>query len=182
MAGESVLYITGKRKWNGMEPTEVLFGWLVAFDTEWENEPFMRVDYNPLKKELGLAVRKEFLFSQRADGSARAAASRFRADAKAAAQREADGVGQEAAAAASIRKALLEAIVGGQALAILPHPGGLTQAWFAMSQLTERESLPYAPDKTNQLADHVRAMLESFVQKNAEGWNKVDERARALSA
>src|SRR5258708_7742550 len=53
-ATESVQYITGSRTWKGMSATEVVFGLLFAYDKEWENEAFIRLDYGPLKTQLGL--------------------------------------------------------------------------------------------------------------------------------
>ncbi len=171
LAGEAVLYVTGKRKWNGMEPTEVLFGWLVSFDSEWADEAFLRVDYGPLKKELGLPTEKNFFTPkevldlptlQKLGGEMMQKEQR----------KEKLSETDKKLRQLLNQKAMLEAVVGGQALAVLPNPKSMTDAWFPMSQLTERESLPYTPDKTNHLADLVRGMLESFVQKNADNWNR----------
>ncbi len=170
-ANESLLYLTGKRKWNGLQPTEVLFGLLVAYDTEWESEPFLRVDYGPLKKELGLPSEKNFFSPKELMDIP--ALQRLASEVMQKEQRKEKLTETDKKLRQLInQKNLLEAVVGGQALAILPHPGGLTQGWFGISALTERESLPYGPEKSNRLADLVKEMLESFGQKDSGKWNK----------
>ena len=59
-ATESLQFITGKREWQGKGAIECLVGWLFNFDREWEGEEFIRINYKPLKKEMGLDPDKNY--------------------------------------------------------------------------------------------------------------------------
>lgn len=170
-ARESVQFITGKTKWKGMEPTEVVFGWLIAFEKEWENEPFIRVAYGPVKKLLGLPADRQF-FSPEELRSNEALKANMREILQK--QRRAEPLNdiEKKVMQVQNQRSLLEATVAGQTLAIIPHPNGMTEPWLSLASLTDRtasETLP--PTEIERLRQTIGGVLQGFSDRKAELWN-----------
>jgi ABC-type transport system involved in cytochrome c biogenesis permease subunit len=170
-ANESMLFITGKREWNGMAPIEVVFGWLIAFDREWEEEAFIRVDHEGLKRAIGLDTTKKY-FSP-ATLQANAELPKIVREAVQKEQRkERPSDIEKKAIQLQNQRGLLEGIVTGQSFTILPNPEGLTRPWFSLTSLTDQANAPYNPEDMQKLANTVRELLDGFVAANSGSWNK----------
>lgn len=57
---ESVILITGKSKFQGKNPTEIVLSWLLLPDT-WTDQKFMEVSDLGLRKELGLSESEKYV-------------------------------------------------------------------------------------------------------------------------
>ncbi len=169
-ANESVLFITGKRDWNGISPVEVVFGWLITFDREWEEEPFLRVDHEGLKKALGLDHTKKY-FSPSQLQANQELPKIVREAVQKEQRKERPSEIEKKAVQLQNQRGLLEGIVTGQAFTILPNPEGMSHPWFSLTSLTDQGNAPYNPEDMQKLAGNVRSMLDGFVAGNASGWN-----------
>ncbi len=181
-ARESVQFITGKAKWKGMEPTEIVFGWLIAFEKEWENEPFIKVAYGPVKKLLSLADDRQF-FSPEELRSNEALKANMREILQK--QRRAEPLNdiEKKILQVQNQRSLLEATVAGQTLAIIPHPNGMSDPWLSLASLTDRtasETLP--PTEIERLRQVIGGVLQGFTERKAELWNNSTLEFRSLLA
>lgn len=169
-ARESVLYITGKSSWKGLTASEVTFGWLVAFDKDWDGEEFIRVDYKPLKEALRLDVKRQYfrpIEIRSVEGLDKMVSDAVQKQNR----KERLSDLEKKAIELDNKKNLLEAIVGGSALVILPNPQGTDAAWFPLSALTDGGSLPYNSEARDQFAFALRKMVDAFLSKKAVEWN-----------
>jgi len=169
-ARESLLFVSGKTSWKKLSAPEVVFGWLVAFDKEWENEEFIRVDYKPLKEALGLEVKRQYFRPveiRSADGLDKMVQEARQKEGR----KERLSTLDKKAVELDNKRALLEAIVGGNSWAILPNPKGLEEEWFPLAALTDGGTLPFAPDIKDKFAVALRNLVEAYVKKNASDWN-----------
>jgi len=169
-AEESVLFVTGKRSWNKMCPIEVLFGWLVAFDREWEDHAFIRIDHTGLKQAIGLDVSRKYFTPEEARNAPGLPALVRDAMAKEQRKERASDIEKRALQLQS-QRGLLDAIASGQALTILPNPSGGTEPWLALAALAERSGVPYSAPQIESLAVAMRGVLDSFMAKDAGAWN-----------
>lgn len=174
-ANESVLFITGKRQWKNFDNVEVLFGWLIAFDREWEDEAFLRLDYGPLKKKLGLDESRKF-FTPNEIRKNEVLPTLLREVAAKDQRKEKLSEFDKKVVELQNRRGLLEAIAAGQTFNILPNPEGLTKTWFPLSALTEGTQLPYAQGQLEELSKTVRDLLDTFVANSSVGFSQATER------
>lgn len=175
-ARESVLYVTGKRKWRGAEPTETVFGWLAAFENEWQNEAFVLVDYGPLREALGLAEdRKHFTPSELVENER---LGRFAREIQEKSQaQEALTPIEKKANEVHNRIGLIRGVASGQLMTVLPDPRSKDGDWFSLAALTEQGgSLPYPPEKRETLALAVESLVGSFFKADAAGWKEASIR------
>lgn len=172
-ASESLLYITGARVWNKMQPIEVVLGWLIAFDREWEDEAFIRIDHGPLKRALGLDPDKKY-FSPALLQKNEALPKIVREAAQKEQRKERLSDLEKKAMQVQNQRGLLEAIVTGQAFTILPNPRGIQEPWFSLVALTEA-SVPYPQEHLKKVSAGVRDMLDAFIAKNAMAWRQAVE-------
>lgn len=169
-ARESLVFVSGKTKWKGINANEVVFGWLVSFDKDWESEEFIRVDYKPLKEALGLEVKRQYfrpIEIRSADGLNKIVQEAGQKEAR----KERLSSLDKKAIELENKKSLIEAIVSGSALVILPNPGGMEQDWFPLSALTDGEALPYTDEQRNNFAMSLRKMVDAFMKGDASSWN-----------
>ena len=169
-ARESVVYITGKNQWKGLSASEVTFGWLISLDKEWQDEEFIRIDYKPLKEALGLEVKRQYFRPSEID-SLTGLDKILREASQKESRKERLSTLEKKAIELQNKKSLLESIVGGSALIILPNPKGQQETWFPLSALTDGGSLPYASDKRDEFALTLRKMVDAFLNKDASQWN-----------
>jgi len=170
---ETLRSVTGKTSWNGMEPVEVLFGWLVAFDREWEDEAIFRVDHQGLKGRIGLAPdRKYFSSVELRDNSkleelVREAASKDR-------RKERLDTLEKKAVELRNQLQLIDYVASGQAFTVLPNPAGVNETWFSLTLLTSAsDKAPYTQAQMERLQDQIGRLLKTFLSKDAAGWNTV---------
>lgn len=169
-AQESVLFVTGKTKWKSLKAPEVVFSWLTVFDKEWEDEEFIRVDYKPLKEALGLEERRQY-FSPDELKNLSSLLPLLREASQKQQRKERLSTLDKKAIELDNKKALLEAIVTGSTLAILPNPQGLSETWFPLSALTDGGALPYSPESRDGFALGLRQLVDAYIQKNSDQWN-----------
>jgi len=169
-ARESLTFITGKTSWKGMSAVEVSFGWLVALDKEWEEEEFVRVDYKPLKEKLGLEVSRQY-FRPIEVRSVEGLDKLVREASQKQGRKERLSSLEKKALELENKRSLLDAIVGGTALVVLPNPKGLEESWFPLSELTDGGSIPYTNEAKNSFALALRQMVDAFLSRNATEWN-----------
>ena len=172
-ARESVLTITGKSEWAGMSSMEVLFSWLVTFESDWENEPFIRVNYSPLKKYLNLTPTHNY-FTPAELAKNENLRKIIREAAEKDGRKEKLNELEKKAAQIQNQLGLIEAIVRGDAFAILPNPAGINQTWFSLAYLIDpsQGQLPYKPEDRDRLSVDLRASLSAYMKGDAAAWNK----------
>lgn len=169
-ASESLQFVTGKKTWKGKDAVECLVGWLFNFDHEWENEEMIRVTYKPLKSELGLDTEKNFFsYNQLQDNEGikkilRGASTKSRTK-----ERLSDL--EKKAVTLENQLEVVGAIFTGQSFTILPNPEGISSTWFPLTNLNTPGGLPYPSDVTERFALALKESVESFLAKNADGWN-----------
>lgn len=180
-ATESLLYITGKRSWEGLSATEVLFSWLIAFDKEWETESFIRIDHHGLKKQLGFPEDAKY-FSPRDLEKSEALTKLVREGMQKEQRKERPSDIEKKALQVQNQRGLLESILTGRAWNILPNPEGVHKDWFSLSALGDQSApLPYSAEQGQKLTTAVKELLASFMDRDAGKWNKSsDELVRVL--
>lgn len=171
-ARESLQFITGKTSWKGMSPPEVIFGWLINYEKEWDKEPFVKVAYQPLKKLLALDPDRQF-FSPAELRQNEALRAQVRDVMQK--QRRAEPLDEMEKKIQQLQnqRALLEATVAGQTIAILPSPKAIDQPWLSLASLTDRtaaEQLP--PAQIEKLRTVVGKLINSYSEANAADWNQ----------
>jgi len=180
-AAESVQYVTGKKSWEGLSATEVLFSWLIAFDKEWEDEKFIRIDHQGLKKNIGLPPDVKF-FSPKDLEANTALTNLVREGMQKEQRKERQSELEKKALTVQNQRGLLEAILTGRSWNILPNPQGPSADWFSLSALGDQSApLPYSPEQGQKLTAAVKGVLGSFMDKDAAKWNEsAAELARTL--
>lgn len=169
-ARESLVLITGKNKWKGLNPTEVTFGWLFAFDKEWEDEEFIRVDFKPLKEALGLEVSRQYFKPSELRSVENLDKMMSEAGRKEARKERLSSLEKKALELEN-KRALLENIVSGNAISVLPNPKGPQDDWFALAALTDGGSLPYSDEQKNNFALNLKRLVDAFLRNEASDWN-----------
>ncbi|NBS20089.1 MAG: hypothetical protein EBS74_09970, partial [Flavobacteriia bacterium] len=149
---------------------EVIFSWLTVFDKEWEDEEFIRVDYKPLKEALGLEEKRQY-FSPDELKNLSSLMPLLRDAAQKQQRKERLSTLDKKAIELDNKKALLEAVVTGSTLAILPNPQSANESWFALSALTEGGALPYTVEARDSFALSLRKLVDAYIQKNSSQWN-----------
>ncbi|MBY0370070.1 cytochrome c biogenesis protein CcsA [bacterium] len=170
-ARESVQFITGKASWKKQPPVETIFGWLIAFDGEWEEEPFIRIAYQPVKEALKLDKERQHFSPKELRGNEdlqKAVREALQKQKKAETLSEIDNKVLEI----QNQRGLLDAIVSGQAWNILPNPAGEHAAWFSLASLTDQsagEALPAAG--LEALRGQIGSAIGAFTEVSGQKWN-----------
>ena len=170
-AKESVLYITGKSTWNGMSAVEVVLGWLIAFEAEWETEPFIRIDHQGLKTKVGLEPSRKYFTPEEVRTNPEFQKLVSEAISKER-RRELLSEVEKKAKQVQNQRGLLESIVSGSGLSILPNPLGVDKDWYSLASLAEGGTVPFSRTQLEQLSVSMRDVLKSFLDRNAQQWNE----------
>ncbi len=176
-AEETALFVTGKRSWKEMSATEVVFSWLTTFEKEWEDEPFIRIDYEPLKEKLSLP-KEERYFSPKRLSDASGLSKIVREAAQKEQRKERASELEKRAMQVQNQRGIIEAIVTGQAWGIFPNTGGTGSDWFTLANLAERNDLNFTPEQLQKITAGMRQLLTSYNVNDASRWN---EAASSLS-
>jgi cytochrome c-type biogenesis protein CcsB len=172
-ARETVQFITGKPNWNQFPPEEVIWSWLTSFETVWLDVPFISVDYGPLRKEVGLEESRK-LFSpkelQDLPKLRKLVQSGFQKQQK----KEKSSELEKKAMDLQNRLGLLQFVVAGQDLTILPNPKGIHEAWQPLALLVNREAgpIPYDAAEFDKLSSLMKSLVESYLSGKPENWNR----------
>ena len=171
-AAEMVQFVTGTANWKNFRPVEVLFSWLISYDTAWDKTPFLRIDYVALKKELKLDPDAKFFSPSEIQGNAdlrrlvQAATKRQQGKEK---LTEMD----KKAMQVQNQIGVVGAIVRGEDLTILPNPKGINENWFPIATLTNHATLvPYPSEQMDKVAVGIRSLIEAYAQNDAAKWNQ----------
>ena len=180
-ATESLQFITGNRTWKGMSAVEVLFGWLIAYDKEWEYETFIRIDHNGLKQKLGFREEDKYFSPKELEQNQLLAPLVREAMQKEQRKERASDLDKKVLQIQN-QRGLLESILTGRAWTMLPNPQGLNKDWFSLSSLGDQNAtLPYEEGAGQKLTSAIKLVLSSFMARNASDWNPASaELARVL--
>lgn len=169
-AQESVLYMTGKRSYKKLPAIQVIFGWMIAFEEDWEQEPFIRVDYAPLKTAIGLDTNRNFFTPEeiRTNLAFQKLVSEIRVK-----QRDEESLSELDKKALDLqgKRGLIEAVVTGQALTIFPNSESKDAKWFSLADLAEPRN-PIPRDKIEKVSRSIKQMLSGYIDGNAAEWNQ----------
>ncbi len=169
-ARETLQFITGKTAWKGMSPTEVVFGWLIESDNGWEDEPFLKIGYQPLKKLLGLDPERQFFSPAELRQNTLLKASVREAMQKQNRKEDLTEIDKKALQVQN-QRALLDATISGQTMAILPSPEGIDGAWLSLASLTDQSATQaYTPEQLVELRKRVAALLDAFKERKNDDW------------
>jgi cytochrome c-type biogenesis protein CcsB len=170
---ETVRTVTGKARWNGMDSVEVLFGWLIAFDREWEDERIFKIDFRALKERIGLEPDRKYFSSVELRDNEKLEAIVREATAK---ERRRERLETLEKKALELRNqiALIDYVASGQAFNVLPNPQGVDETWYSLTLLTQPPEVPpYTEAQTERLQDQVGRLLKTFLSRDVAGWNAV---------
>ncbi len=169
-AEESVQFVTGSRRFENRPAVETVMSWLLEFETSWEKKEFVRISYGPLKAKLGLSRDAKY-FSPQAIGESEALKVMVREIGLKSQRREKLSDLENKAASVQNQLGLLDAVVAGQAISILPSSQGLDLPWLGVDAINDASRLPYTEpqkDKTNEL---LKSVFGAFLQGDAPVWN-----------
>jgi len=169
-AEETLLFVTGKRSWKSVSSTEAVLGWLFAFDEDWADEPFIRVDHQGLKKTLGLEVSRNYFTMAELTDLPELGKIIQRARKKD--QRKERQTDEEKKAVETQSKlGWVRSVLSGDAFTILPNPSGEQDAWFSLASLREHQAPPYSPENLGKLTQSFSGLALGFHGKDAAKWN-----------
>ncbi|MBI4406197.1 MAG: cytochrome c biogenesis protein CcsA [Deltaproteobacteria bacterium] len=168
-ARESLQLVSGSQSWHGMPAIECLAGWIFAYDKEWAQEKFIRIDYPELKKKLGLVDSDKYFSPSELRSQAPRLESLLREIARKERLKEGLSELENRAIRVQNQLGLLDAIASGRAIAILPNPKGAD--WVAIGLLDQHNS-PFPSEKVTALFGHLGALSSRFAAMDANGWQK----------
>ena len=153
VARETVTQIHGSTTY--LQPNGAKEGYLSTYlglwfnDRDWNQEPFILVNYRPLKASAGLAIeRKYFSFKELMQSSLPASLQRVRE--KQAAEMDLNRDDREALRVAD-RMSLMRDIVARDDLPLVPHPSEVKGRWVGIPQATNYYSTDTAVDLAGTL-------------------------------
>lgn len=183
-ARETAQFITGHVVWNGFSPVELLFSWLTGYDTQWENERFIKVGYKPLKQQLGLDTERSY-FAPSELRNLSGMRTIIQGAVKKQQSKEKLNDLEKKAVEVQNQLGLLEAVVRGDDLTLLPNPRGTTESWFPLSALGGggHDQLPYIAGRLIPFQQALKSVLDSYQKGDSAGWNeKVAEFSKTVTA
>jgi ABC-type transport system involved in cytochrome c biogenesis permease subunit len=174
-ARETSQFVTGSTNWQGFHPVEIIFSWLTAFDDNWRDTAFIRIDHEPLKIKIGLNKdRKYFAPNELKDLSGMRDLVRTAME-KERGRERLDDIERKAVQLQN-QMGQVEAIVRGDDLTILPNPDGYPlddkHPWFSLSAMLDPGGkLPYSAELRNKLSDSIKPVLDAYLKGDAAAWN-----------
>ncbi len=167
VALETVEKLTGKKTFldpesgRRMEPMDVLMS--MWFETrEWSKVPVILVNYKPLRDKLGLAAdQKYFTYTQLATDQFREMMGRI--EQKESGKQKVDLTHEEREAQiVADRLQILDAAVGAQSLAVVPHPSSAKGAWVPVTDIAKY----YGAEKEAALQDIFKTLAGAYVARD----------------
>ena len=160
-ARETVRTVTGREKFQGFDPSELILSWLTQ-TKDWENKPILDAGYRPLQEQVGLkainnrvapaelATNKEFtLFMQTVSAKQQEGASLSELE--------------RHAAQLLTRLNLFYSVTSGAALHLVPQSSG---DWESLESLARRypnlSAMQAAPNTEAKVAGAVQGVLASY--------------------
>lgn len=171
-ARETVLFITGKEKFAGFEPVELLLSWLTETG-QWEEVPLIQIDYRPLIGHLRLAVEGHHISPKKL-----AQNGEFRLLVQNAAARQEEGLElsemEKEAARLSHKIQTFYRLAEGSNLWLLPKAQGGWESLATLAQSYPRVSLhEAAPTTEAKVAAGVQGMLMAYHEGDAVHFSQI---------
>lgn len=167
-ANETLQFITGKMSWKGLEPTEFIFSLLFKFE-DWEEEEFIKVNYKPLKKALGLEEDKQY-FSPKTIAENNNLLKIVREGSMKEQSKERLNEIEKKAFQLQNQRGLIESIIAGTSINILPNLQDAGGSWYPISAISDR-TLPYTPEQLEKVSLGLKGLITSFAANDANAWN-----------
>ncbi|HCU25915.1 MAG TPA: cytochrome C biogenesis protein [Deltaproteobacteria bacterium] len=165
-ARETVRTITGREKFAGFDPVELIFSWLTETKA-WEQQPILDATFQPLQKQVNLKVE-----NGRIAPAALAANDEFQLLIQSIHTKQEAGQSlselEKHAASLQQKMNLFYSLAAGTTLALVPVPGG---AWQSLDKLAERypdlAAMQAAAAPEAKIAGAVQAVLAGYFQNDA---------------
>jgi cytochrome c-type biogenesis protein CcsB len=171
-AREVVQFVTGRATWNGFTPTELVFSWLTTFDKNWANTPFIKVEYGPLKKEIGLNPSVSYFSPTELKDNTALLQLFQKAQQKQQDKEKLEELDKKAAEVEN-KLGVVMSILQGEDLTILPNPQSINKSWFPLTGVSfHADQLPYSPIQRNELKVLLKPVLEAYMAGDASAWNR----------
>jgi ABC-type transport system involved in cytochrome c biogenesis permease subunit len=135
LARESVQFITEKHRYKGQEPIATYLSWVFDGDA-WMREPMIRVQYLPLRREVGLDEERTFYSPDELRSNEKLVALFRTVDAKERAGEKLHKNENEAKLTGTKLLVLNEAM-SGEALRIVPNPMEADGTWFTLQEAAQ---------------------------------------------
>jgi cytochrome c-type biogenesis protein CcsB len=181
VALETVEKLTGKKAFldsesgRQMEPMDVLMSmWFQTRD--WSKAPVILVNYKPLREKLGLPLdQKYFAYNQLATDRFREMLGRI--EQKESGKQKVDLTHEEREAQiVGERLQLLDAAVGPQSLAVVPHPSSGKSAWVPVTEIAKY----YGADKEAELQNIFKTLAGAYVQRDPSAFAAASGQLRSF--
>lgn len=179
-AEESLLLLSSKRSWKKMTAMQVLCGWMFAYEREWLDEPFVKLEFDDLKTTLGLDKAQRYFSPRELAGKMDSFSKLDGEVGQKESRNERLTVMERNVVRLRNQIAHLNAIVRGQAVTILPNPDGMNKEWFPISRLSDAGSLPYGPRKDGLVLGLLRRLSEAYADGDAANWNEASSAFQSL--
>ena len=171
LAREVVLYETGSRSFQGREPLEVLISW-TSFPDEWQSVPFIQVNREDVRRQLGLDEKRKFFSPLELTGNPVLVQYAERVDSRSdtASPPGKPRTGPREAELKSVieRINLFHSFISGQGWILLPRPN--PQAWASIMD----------PHYENDLIRSLFArMIKAFQENDASGFTRATRELKA---
>lgn len=166
-ARESLQKLVGRATWKKGDTERLTAMQVVASmlfsDEDWEHAPVIRVDYEPLKKRLGLPERQRFftVAELRANDELKRIIDDMRRRRTQSANPEFDRLENEAGTLAG-KLLTWQELVSAAGLRIIPHPSDPKGHW-----VTPREARTYYPERAGEIGDAFQAVVSAYRQQDA---------------
>lgn len=172
-ARESVRWVTGKTYFLGRDPLDVLCSWMAEPDL-WKEIACIEVRHLGMKDRLKLAkdrrwfTPKELTPVLSENPWVQEVLEQQRQDKKLSAE--------EQEAASAVQKLMYMAqLVGGEAVAIVPHPSGGEESWRSVHGASEFSSLPsggLTPESLKKVEESWRILLQAYRDGRSPEWSQ----------
>jgi len=171
-ARESVRSLTGREKFRGFDPIELLLSWLTESKT-WEDLPFIEVGFAPLQKQLQLDLTEGRVSPAQLRNN-----SNFTLFLQGVMTKQQEGSKlselEKSGLALMQRLTKFGAIASGDAFTLVPRKG---EAWDSLGALARRypslDSLQADPSPDSKIAAGVQALLASYHDGDGKMFSQV---------
>jgi ABC-type transport system involved in cytochrome c biogenesis permease subunit len=175
LARENVQIITEKHRYKGQEPLATYLSWVFEGD-KWMDEPMVRVQYLPLRREAGLDLERTFYSANELRSNEKLMALFRTVDAKERASQKLDKNENEAKNVGTKLLVLNEAM-SGEALRIVPNPMNKDASWFTLQEAAQAPFFDTATVRQGARRHHHR-LREGRRRRRRGRWRDAAHRAR----
>jgi len=165
-ARETVQFVTGKVRWEGYDPAELIFNWLTSYEKGWDQVALIRIDYSPLKEKLGIDKSKNYFkpVELRALDSLKKMVQE--AAMKQNRQEKLNDIDRKVFQIQN-QLGLVEALARGEDLTILPNPKGVKENWFPIAAVASNDgSIPLVSAERGKVMEAVKRISDAYTANN----------------